>query len=282
MWMEGAMGDPTDDIVRETSPESRRRAGEANYVQANAILVNLLGGSVEASDDLTLVITGLPIAGFNGVSRATLTEATADARIAAVLARLRERGVPGTWWVSPFSRPADLEQRLLAHGFAGPSEAPAMSLDLGALSAELGPCPAGVTIERVRDAALLRAWTEASAEGFDAPPVMTERLAAGVVKLDHGEQAPTRFYLARDGGVPVATAALVLAAGVAGIYNIATVPHARRRGIGAAITVAPLREARALGYRLAILRATAMGAPVYRRLGFQEDFAYHDYTWQPG
>jgi hypothetical protein len=227
------MGDPTDDIVRDVSPESRRRAGEANYVQANTILVNMLGGSVEASDDLTLVITGLPVAGFNGVSRATLTEATADDRIAAVQARLRERGVPGTWWVSPFSQPADLERRLLAHGFAGPSAAPAMSLDLAALSGDLAPCPAGVTIERVRDAALLGAWTETSGEGFAMPPVITERLTAGAMRVDLGEHAPTRFYLAWDGGVPVATAALVLVAGVAGIYNIATVPRAppgHRRG----------------------------------------------------
>ena len=60
-----------------------------------------------------------------------------------------------------------------------------------------------------------------------------------------------------------------------------TLVRERGRGIGSAITVAPLQEARALGYRLAILNASAMGAPVYRRLGFQEDFTYRGYAWQP-
>lgn len=275
------MSDLTSDMVRDTSPESRRRAGEANYVLANTQLVSTLGGSVEVSDDLTLLISGIPAAAFNAVVRANLAEATADARIAAVQARLREHGVPGMWWVSPFSQPADLERRLLAHGFAGPDTSPAMSLDLGGLSADLAPCPAGVTIERVRDAAVARVWAETSGAGFEMPSAITARLAEGVVRLDLGEHASTHLYLARDGGVPVATAVLAPAAGVAGLYNIATMPHARRQGIGAAITVAPLREARALGYHLAILTASDMGAPVYRRLGFQEDFTYRGYTWQP-
>jgi predicted acetyltransferase len=59
-------------------------------------------------------------------------------------------------------------------------------------------------------------------------------------------------------------------AGVAGIYWVATVPEARQRGLGTAITLVPLLEARDMGYTTGILHASEMGYGVYQRIGFQE------------
>ena len=42
------------------------------------------------------------------------------------------------------------------------------------------------------------------------------------------------------------------------------------KAIGMALTLALLREARAMGYRISILQPSDMGLGVYRRLGFEE------------
>ncbi len=80
----------------------------------------------------------------------------------------------------------------------------------------------------------------------------------------------------------MATATLFLGAGVAGVYFVFTVEGARRRGIGAAVTVAALRGARRLGYGLGVLGSSEIGYGVYRRLGFAERCRIGLYEWQPG
>jgi ribosomal protein S18 acetylase RimI-like enzyme len=85
-----------------------------------------------------------------------------------------------------------------------------------------------------------------------------------------GFDLPWSYYIGWLAGKPVACSALLLSSGVAGIYAVATVPKARGRGIGKALTLVPLREACAVGYRIGVLGSTQMGVDVYRQLGFQE------------
>ena len=65
--------------------------------------------------------------------------------------------------------------------------------------------------------------------------------------------------------------------GVAGIYMVGTVPEARRQGIGTALSLAPLLEAREMGYRIGTLQSSEMGYAVYRRMGFKEHFRFGFY-----
>jgi predicted acetyltransferase len=80
----------------------------------------------------------------------------------------------------------------------------------------------------------------------------------------------------------VGTSALLLHAGLAGIFAVATIPRARGRGIRKALTLAPLLEARRRSYRVGTLQASPMGFPVYRRLGFREVCSPIEmYLWSP-
>jgi ribosomal protein S18 acetylase RimI-like enzyme len=67
---------------------------------------------------------------------------------------------------------------------------------------------------------------------------------------------------------PVSKVALYLGAGSAGIYAVVTKPEARRLGLASALTLTALREARSLGYRLAVLHASPMAQSLYQALGF--------------
>ena len=70
-------------------------------------------------------------------------------------------------------------------------------------------------------------------------------------------------------GRPVAASSLVPGRGVAGVYCVATLPEARGRGLGTALTVLPLLEAREMGFHTGVLQSSDMGYPIYQKIGFR-------------
>lgn len=80
--------------------------------------------------------------------------------------------------------------------------------------------------------------------------------------------------LAHDDGRSVACASLWMAGGVGMVGWVAARPEARRRGFAAACAVRVTNRALDLGAEIVSLQASHMGEPVYRRLGYEELFAY--------
>jgi predicted acetyltransferase len=82
-------------------------------------------------------------------------------------------------------------------------------------------------------------------------------------------------------GTVVGTCTLYLGAGVAGIYNVSTLPKARRQGVATELTLTALHAARDRGYRIGILHASEMGYGAYRRIGFRDYCTVSHYLYLP-
>jgi ribosomal protein S18 acetylase RimI-like enzyme len=95
---------------------------------------------------------------------------------------------------------------------------------------------------------------------FGLPPGL---LAAADLSAFH-------LLVARLDDEPVAAALAFDHEGDCGIYNVETLEHARRRGLGTALTVQQLHDARARGCQTASLQATPMAERLYAAAGFRD------------
>lgn len=86
------------------------------------------------------------------------------------------------------------------------------------------------------------------------------------------------FYAGYARGVPVVSGLGIATAETIGVYNIATVAEARRRGYGAAITRQILVDGARRGCRVGALQASSMGRAVYEAIGFRTVFTYIAYV----
>lgn len=230
--------------------------------------------------ELSWVLTPVAMPVFNSVAAARLDSRSVEAAIASAKERARRKGVPLLWWVYPGNEPADLSRRLLANGFALSERSPGMSLDLGDADAIAGATDGKFSIALV-DGATAPRWCEVFSDGFGFARKFGKAYLPFATDVAAKPQGPLRNYALYAGGEMVATASLALHAGIAGIYNVATLPKARGQGFASALTAYVALEARASDTPIAALQASEMGLGVYRRLGFRERYSVDMLTW-PG
>ncbi len=265
-------------FLEDFSAPALAKAIEANQIGHLADLGRSPQVELHEGRALTCFVSDIPYPAFNRVLHARFEADDADAEIEATLGIFKSRKVPMTWHTGPSTRPLDMGRRLLAHGLAQLEDEPGMAIDLLSLDVD-PPMPSALTIERVRDLKALRAWVYNFDRNFQLPGPAVEAILVIEASLGLREDLPRQLYVGWLKGEPVATSLLFLGAGVAGIYAVGTAPRARRQGIGRAMTLVPLLEARAKGCRIGTLHSSPMGLSLYRRLGFQEYCRLRHYVW---
>ena len=199
----------------------------------------------------------------------------------AAAARLRAAGLPQVVeWVHE-TTPA-LLAAVRAAGAFEVEELPLLALD-GDLAVTPATPPDGLRVRLLGpdDGDALAAASAVSRLGFGAPG--TARGDAGPVERDAARKPPAQrvLDLLAEGAVRIAVAEDaehgVLATGrtlpigdVTEVMGVATLPAARRQGLGAAVTAALVEDARRLGLATVFLTASSPAvARVYERVGFR-------------
>jgi ribosomal protein S18 acetylase RimI-like enzyme len=137
-----------------------------------------------------------------------------------------------------------------------------------ALNEDIRP-PDDFTIVPAVTQQALADWRDVFTAAFDMPAAGGQAWVEATLQADL-ENAPWQLYVGYLADEPVASSMLFNGAGVVGVYSIGVLPEARRQGLGAAITLQPLLEARERGYQYAVLFSSKIAYPVYQRLGFRE------------
>lgn len=265
------------DVATDLSADGLRRVSEDNYAASFTCFSVVPEVEVHMGPDMIRILSpGVPNWLTNNVLRCRLADGDADAAIDDTNRYFVSQGVEPRWRLGPSDAPSDLGERLVKKGFTLEAEHRAMTADLKELPEDIAT-PDGLTIERIANLAMLKknhVWIRRLGEGKSLGTLLVDLWSA----YGFGPDSIWQNYVALRNEAPVSNASVFCATGVVGIYGVVTVPEARRQGIGAAITLRALLDARQRGFRVGVLQSTKMGYNVYRRLGFQTSFAYRIYA----
>lgn len=208
--------------------------------------------------------------------RARCVQAVADGRLplserlALCAAVFAEAGLPMAVRITPFSRPAGLDEFLAGLGFDRFDDTRVMVAPRCPALAE--PLPAELQLQRLGPAAFADAVGALRGSPAGQRAAMAQRLAASSVPYQG-------WVLRRPGdGAVLACGQSAAEADLVGLYDVFTHPEARGRGLARQLCSQLLAQAHAAGARVAYLQVEADNAParaIYHRLGFADAYAYH-------
>ncbi len=266
-------------LTRFAEEQAVKAAIQANWENYHYCLGTSSKAELSIGRYLTWLMTDLPDHFMNLVVCTQSPAEDPDELVESALTHFRLMNIQKLSWLTRAgAQSTELNQSLLTNGLTfREAFATEMAVDLSILPENLSTCP-GLKIIQVEQQQTLKQWIHIASIGFRISAEYEQAWQNLFVEaIFHPHY---RTYLALLNGKPVGTSQLFLSEGVAGIYNVTVLPEARHQGIGSAIALAPLLEARKLGYQIGVLQASTRGYNVYRRLGFQDMGNLSLYLWE--
>lgn len=230
--------------------------------------------TVADEPDVLAFSSAYPFPLMNALCGARFAPGTVERRAREVVAPFLQRGLPFMWWTTPSGHADELGPVLTDLGMHG-SPTPGMHADL---ADRVDPSPGEGVVVRVVDGDEVAESLEVMLQGFEIPEPVREAFRR-MDRLPSAEQfvAVTAWL----DGEPVGCGTAWMTGETAGLYNITALEHARRRGIGYAVTATLMNAALDRGARQVILHASEEGYPLYRRLGFETVCQVPQFVWMP-
>lgn len=204
-------------------------------------------------------------------------EHNADAIIEREKAYFNQRGQTFEWKYYSFDRPADLLERLRAHGFVIGEDEAVMVLDMHHAPARLLEPPHNEIrrIEHAQDLHLAHTVVKEIWGGADATATESEDEAKKLLE----EQ---QVYVGLVDGKPASFARLTLHPGTpfASMWGGATREQYRGRGIYTDLVAVRVQEALRHGHRYLTLDASPMSRPIVEKLGFVKIATSNPCVWE--
>ena len=210
------------------------------------------GGSVHVDEDLCAGDVGSPAAlGNQAILLRPMSEAAAPGIIECLRGAFSGPHVVFSAWPTPDLRP---------YGYGLVGHPPFMVRPIGGAAPVRPP---ELVVEEVTDRASLAAYEEVFVDGYPVPEVRPYQ--PGDLFDEHLLGGIARVWVASVDGRPVAGSMAINSRRLVAVEMVATLPEARGRGYGAAVTATAALSAPDLP---SALIASDPGRPVYERLGF--------------
>ena len=267
-------------ILRDFAPSALIKAIEGNTIESIETWAKWAKMEFYKDPDIIWTASDIPYFLFNLVLQIGNARVDPNSAIDAAISRARSRNVPIGWWIGPSEPVPDWGKRLEVKGFVHGTELTGMAVDLLALN-EKSSMPPGFTISEVMNAETLGIWCQLMTAVSEFPDFAAAAWLEMYQDIGICNDPQWHLYIGNLNGSPVSTSALFFGAGVAGIHSVTTVSEFRGQGLGTAMTLSPLLDARGKGYRVGVLFSSEMAVDIYRNIGFQEYCKGNVYLWQP-
>ena len=244
---------------------------ERNYFSYYRLGVGLDDYQCYEMEELVYLLSHQHDAYFNVILHAHLQPEFLHSTVTSLVTQYQQANIPFCWKVGARSAPrTPLMRELERQGFKRHESIMGCWFDFRAHkvpnAAETTPSELAIcTVETIQQA---REWLLPFQSGFQVDATVKEFVFRFNQQAKHRKGSQFMNLLGSVQGEPVCSSTLVYDAGIACLYDVATVGHHRRKGYGQAMVWEGVRQVSAQHVPGVGLYSTPTGLPLYRKLGF--------------